>query len=218
MIELANPNRLPAMSVANRLSSESALCSCACSASGETSTPNHRLVYSLMVLRMSGAAWIKALSCSTTNGIINATIATVSTASPSRISPVAMPRRIPRFASHATAGSRANDANRATNAQISRSLICRKNARKTMEASAMPAMTKSRVTIQRHEGGSTLTRVGWGSSRGAGGSFTEISDVRTRGGPLAGGYPDPFVDPGNQAQPRGAGSTARGTRASHDRS
>ena len=73
-------------------------------------------------------------------------------------------------------------------------------------------MTKSRVTIQRHEGGSTLTRVGWDSSRGAGGSFTEISDVRTRGGPLAGGYPDPLVDPGNQRNPEESFHRARNAR------
>ena len=58
----ANPNTLPAMSVANPARLESALRSCSSIVRWETSTPNQRSVLRLIVARMSGAASIKARS------------------------------------------------------------------------------------------------------------------------------------------------------------
>ena len=127
-IDDANPNTLPAMLFANLETAELASVSWVWRAPTDTSTPNHLLVKLLRDCRMPGAASISFWIWLTRTGTIRATMTTVKTPSPKMMTPVASPRRQPRWASQSTAGSRANEANNEMKTQISRSRICLKNA------------------------------------------------------------------------------------------
>ena len=164
--------------------------------------PNHRFVKVLTDSRMSGAALISACTCSTSSGIIRATISTARIARPNRSRNVARPRRQPRLASQSTAGSRANDANRAITAQISRSRTFRKNARKTIAESQATAIAPRSFQIQGHGGSRSSASSASAAFSGLVVGSSLISGVPGDGSAYPAGYPPRRRPPFAPSPPR----------------